>query len=163
MGTRKVPYYKYTPEPVLENSECKLYWDRTVLTDQKTVNNRPDLILVDKRLRKTTLIDVAIPNNNNLLAKYNEKIIKYRDLEGQIRRQWGMESVKTVPIIISSTGLIPKTLLENLKQLGLSEHHYKNMQKAVLLGTARVVRKFMGTEDRTPSRARQHGTSPLRA
>ena len=75
-----------------------------------------------------------------------EKISKYRDLEFQIKRQWGMISTRTIPIIISTTGIVPKNLKRNIKQLGLSEYICNIMQKAVLLGTARTVRKFLGSE-----------------
>ncbi|CAH2016954.1 unnamed protein product [Acanthoscelides obtectus] len=37
----KLQYYKYTPQCVLENDKYKLYWDRTVLTDQYI--NKTDL------------------------------------------------------------------------------------------------------------------------
>jgi len=30
----KSPYYKYTPAKVLENENCKLYWNRNILTDK---------------------------------------------------------------------------------------------------------------------------------
>lgn len=144
LQTDQIPYYKYVPESILENEQYKLYWDRSVLTDQPVAHNRPDLILVDKFSKQTTLVDVAIPNSNNLRCKHNEKIIKYRDLETQIKRQWRTDNVQTVPIIMSSTGAVPKNLLENVKRLGLGENLYQTMQKAVLLATARSVRKFMG-------------------
>ena len=147
LGAAKVPYYNYSPAPVLENEQHKLYWDRTVLTDQRVSNNRPDLILIDKISRKTTLIDVAIPNNNNLRAKQNEKITKYRDLEHRIRRQWEMREVRTIPIIVSTTGVIPKSLIENIKLLNLNENIYKLMQKSALLSTSRIVRKFIGNAE----------------
>ena len=107
-----------------------------MLTDQTVAHNRPDLVIVHKTTRQTTLIDVAIPNNNNLWSKYNEKIIKYRDLEVQIRRQWGMNTVQTIPIILSTTGVVPKSLAINIQRLGLSDQSYKTMQKSVLLATA---------------------------
>ncbi|CAG9836289.1 unnamed protein product [Diabrotica balteata] len=113
LQTNHLPYYQYVPESILENDNYMLYWDRTVLTDQTVAHNRPHLVLVNKLTRQTTLIDVAIPNSNNLRVKYNEKIAKYRDLEIQIRRQWRMESTQT--IILSTTGVIPKNLLENIK------------------------------------------------
>ncbi|CAH2019900.1 unnamed protein product [Acanthoscelides obtectus] len=140
----KLQYYKYTPQCVLENDKYKLYWDRTVLTDQYIKQNRPDIIIVDKDAQKVTLIDVAIPNSNNLTYKHNEKVAKYRELEFQIKRQWKMKYVETIPIIMSSTGVIPRRLLENIKALELSENIYKIIQKGVLLATARIVRKFMG-------------------
>ncbi|CAH2015181.1 unnamed protein product [Acanthoscelides obtectus] len=140
----KLQYYKYTPQCVLENDKYKLYWDRTVLTDQYIKQNRPDIIIVDKGAQKVTLIDVAIPNSNNLTYKNNEKVAKYRELEFQIKRQWKMKYVETIPIIMSSTGVIPRSLLENIKALELSENIHKIIQKGVLLATARIVRKFMG-------------------
>ncbi|CAH2018605.1 unnamed protein product [Acanthoscelides obtectus] len=88
----KLQYYKYTPQCVLENDKYKLYWDRTVLTDQYIKQNRPDIIIVDKGAQKVTLIDVAIPNSNNLTYKNNEKVAKYRELEFQIKRQWKMNN-----------------------------------------------------------------------
>ncbi|CAH2019465.1 unnamed protein product, partial [Acanthoscelides obtectus] len=90
----KLQYYKYTPQCVLENDKYKLYWDRTVLTDQYIKQNRPDIIIVDKGAQKVTLIDVAIPNSNNLTYKNNEKVAKYRELEFQIKRQWKMKVLK---------------------------------------------------------------------
>ncbi|CAH2020482.1 unnamed protein product [Acanthoscelides obtectus] len=50
----KLQYYKYTPQCVLENDKYKLYWDRTVLTDQYIKQNRPDIIIVDKGAQKVT-------------------------------------------------------------------------------------------------------------
>ena len=107
------PYYEYQPQNVLENENWLMLWDRTILTDQTVEANRPDIVLKDKSKRKVWLIDVAIPNNNNLQDKHTEKIAKYSQLAIAIRQQWGMSSVQTVPVIISSTGLIPRELHRN--------------------------------------------------
>lgn len=69
--------YNYTPN--LENNYVKLYWDRTLLTDQTVTHNRADFVLVDKKARKTTLIEVVLPKTINLVAKHTEKITKYRE------------------------------------------------------------------------------------
>ena len=75
------------------------------------------------------LIDVAIPNNNNLREKHNEKILKFRDLQEQVRRQWQMQWIETIPIVLSSTGVIPKSLLESNGILDLDTKIIRNMQK----------------------------------
>lgn len=54
-----------------------------------------------------------------------------------------MEKIQTVPIIISITGAVQRNLVQNIKELGLSEHLYKTMQKSALLAKAHSVRKFM--------------------
>lgn len=139
----KLPYYKYQPCSVLEDADFRVYWDRTVLTDLTVMHNRPDIIMFNKKDGEVVLIDIAIPNNNNLQAKHIEKISKYADLVEPIKRQWHVEQVRTIPIIISSTGVIPKNLFDGLRKLRLKEHIYKLMQKAVVLATTRIVRKFM--------------------
>ncbi|XP_050515024.1 uncharacterized protein LOC126890213 [Diabrotica virgifera virgifera] len=110
---------------MLENDNYKLHGDLTVLTDQAVAQNRPDLIPVNKLTRQRTLIEVAIPNNNNLHVRHNEKIARYRDLEIQIRRQWRMESTQKITIILPTTGVIPKNLIENIKKQCLNKHLYK--------------------------------------
>ena len=36
------PYYKYTPEQVIETETRALCWDRTIRTDRETPCNRPE-------------------------------------------------------------------------------------------------------------------------
>lgn len=80
--------YKYVPQSLQENNNFKVYWKCSVLTDQQVPNNRPDLILIIK------LINMMISNNNNLQNNYNEKIVKYRNLQTQIKIQWRTENVQ---------------------------------------------------------------------
>ena len=80
------PYYKYQPKPVLENNSHRLYYDRSIITDRQVTNNRPDIVLVDKRANTGLLIDIAIPNNNNVLDKFQEKKAKYADLAVEIQQ-----------------------------------------------------------------------------
>jgi hypothetical protein len=51
---------------VLENDNCKLYWDRSVITDKTIPSNRPDITFINKTTRNTFLIDIAVPNTHNL-------------------------------------------------------------------------------------------------
>jgi hypothetical protein len=46
----KVPYYKCTPDTVLESDTHKLLWDRTILTDRTIPYNRPDIVLTFKKI-----------------------------------------------------------------------------------------------------------------
>lgn len=137
------PYYKYQPQPVLENDSFRLYYDRTIITDRRVTNNRPDIVLMDKRVKSVYLIDVAIPNNNNMLDKYREKKAKYAELAIEIQQMWQMDRVEVIPIVVSSTGLVPKTLNKDLVSLGLHKNTFIDIQKAVILNTCHLVRKFL--------------------
>lgn len=141
-----LPYYKYTPKIILENTLYKLYFDRAILTDKTTHNNRPDITLVDKLNKKTFIIDIAIPNTHNIQTTISEKLRKYTDLKDEITRIWNMDHVSIIPIVLSSTGVIPHSLHQSLKLLDLAPQTYISLQKAAILNTCRIVRKFLQTE-----------------
>ncbi|KAI5731395.1 hypothetical protein M8J77_009341 [Diaphorina citri] len=137
------PWYITKPQPVEENDEAKIYYNRSIITDRTRPNNRPDIVLTIKKLKKTYLIDVAIPNTSNIEKKHTEKIQKYIPLAEEIKQIWHQNTVKILPIIISATGVIPKTLHESLKILNLNKNMYIQMQKSVIINTCSIVRRFL--------------------
>lgn len=139
----RVPYYKYKPQNVCETPSAILYWDRTVQTDHTVINNRPDIVLLNKTTNQCTIIDIAIPSPANIVEKYKEKVAKYLPLAAEIRQVWNVENTRIVPIIIGATGEIPKSLLTNLELLDVPKAIYIEMQKAVLLSTANIVRQTL--------------------
>ena len=60
-------WYEHTPADVVENDEVELYWDLTIQTDMTVAHNRPDIILVEKAIRKWTIIDIAVLGDFNVL------------------------------------------------------------------------------------------------
>ncbi|KAL0841160.1 hypothetical protein ABMA28_014906 [Loxostege sticticalis] len=86
LNDHHTPYYKYTPQNVIENPKYKLYYDRTILTDNTIYNNRPDITFVDKDNKHTYIIDIAVPNTNNIQSTIIEKVRKYTELQDQIKR-----------------------------------------------------------------------------
>lgn len=143
----KTAYYKYKPEIILESDEFKLYWDRTIITDKTIHHNRPDITIYDKKKKSVFLVDIAIPNTHNITSTHTDKLTKYADLAIELKTQWRVQTVKTVPIILSSTGVIPQTLRASLQILGIHELTFILLQKAVILNTCRIVRKFLSLED----------------
>jgi hypothetical protein len=140
----RTPYYKYSPTSVLENREYKIYWDRSILSDRTVVHNRPDITMVDKVNKSVILIDIAVPESRNLQSTYNGKITKYLDLVNIIKEQWRMEKVSIVPVVISATGIVLNTMKVELEELGIENKVCAEMQKATLISTASLVRKFLG-------------------
>ncbi|KAJ0170136.1 hypothetical protein K1T71_014064 [Dendrolimus kikuchii] len=142
----EVPYYKYAPEPVLENGHITLYWDRSIITDRTIVANKPDIVIIDRSARRTMLVDISIPHDCNLVKAETDKLTKYLDLAHEITAMWHMDSTIIVPIVVSVNGLIAKSLDRHLERLSLGKWVKGQMQKAVLLSTARIVRKFLSLE-----------------
>ena len=96
------PYYRYNPSRIQENDEVAIYQDRTLYTSKSVAHNSPDIPLKDKKWNRAHLIDIAVPNVNNMI-KY--KISKYAELAYEVRRQWKMEA-EIVPVVISTTGIV---------------------------------------------------------
>jgi hypothetical protein len=95
---------------VLENDNFKLYWNRSIITDRTVPSNRSDITFTNKRTKNTFLIDIALPNTHNLAKTITEKQNKYQELAKEVRDMWKQDAVQVVPIVISATGIIPKSL-----------------------------------------------------
>lgn len=139
-------YYKYVPQPVLENGRATLYWDRSIITDRTIVANKPDIVLVDRSERRAILVDVTIPHDANLVKAEKDKLSKYLDLAHEITAMWDVDSTIIVPIVVSVNGLIAKSLDQHLKRLSLNGWIKGQIQKAVLLDSARIVRRFLSLQ-----------------
>ncbi|KAL0867793.1 hypothetical protein ABMA27_008500 [Loxostege sticticalis] len=140
---KPLPYYTYDPKPVLENTSYKLYYDRAVLTDKTIHYNKPDIILQDKINKTTYIIDIALPNTHNIQKTITDKLTKYIDLKQEILRIWKQNKVVIVPLVLSNTGVVPHQLRSSLNTLDLPTNTYYNMQKAAILNTCRIVRRFL--------------------
>ncbi|CAK1595297.1 unnamed protein product [Parnassius mnemosyne] len=141
---RKLPYYKYLPEAVLENDRARLYWDRAIITDRTILANKPDIVLMDRAQSRIFLVDITIPYDENLVKAETDKVTKYLDLAHEVTGMWGGLPTEIIPVVVSANGLIPVSLPGHLRRLGLRDGPLQaQMQKAVLLDTARIVRRFL--------------------
>ena len=134
-------WYEHEPESVMENEKCKILWDFTIQTDRLIGARRPDIMILDKERRKCQLIDIACPGDNRVAEKEDEKIGKYRDLAREVSKLWNVK-VEIIPVVIGALGTIPKLLESRIKDIGISIKTAQ-IQKPVLLGTARILRKVL--------------------
>jgi hypothetical protein len=102
------PYYIYSPNPYMENDSAKLYWDRLHLIKHWNI------ILIDRKTNKGIIIDIAVPDMQNIQKTISIKITKYQPLRIELKRMWKLAEIIVVPVILSATGVIPKTLERNL-------------------------------------------------
>ena len=64
---------------------------------------------------------------------------KYQDLKREISTMWAMRKVEVIPDVV---GAIPKGLNKSLQNIGIRVRP-GHVQKAALLGTARILRKVL--------------------
>ena len=77
---RDEKWNNHSSEPVLESENSKILWDIKVQTDLTIEANKPDIVVLDKIMRKCFIIDVACPFDIRVSANKQEKIDKYQDL-----------------------------------------------------------------------------------
>jgi hypothetical protein len=140
---KKVPYYKYTPANVLENDNFKLYWNRSIITDKTVPFNRPNITFSSNKTNNTFLIDTVVPNTHNLAKTITDKQNKYQELANEICAMWKQNAAQLIPLVISSTEVIPKSLVQSLKRLNLRPNMYRQVQKSVNLATCSIVRDLL--------------------
>jgi hypothetical protein len=109
---------------LLQNDNFKLYWNRRIITDKTIPFNRPDITFMNEKTKNTLLIDIAVPNTNYLAKTITDKQNKYQELANEISAMWEQNAVQVIPIVMSSTGVIPKSLSQSLKRQLTPEYIY---------------------------------------
>lgn len=138
----KNPFYRYQPAAVLLSSDYKLYWDRFITMNHTILANRPDIVWIDKRNNSGYLIDIVVPLMNNLNWTFAEKIGKYVELAQEIKQREALKTVRVVPVIISSAGIVAKTVVDEIKSIKC-EYLLHELSKAVILSMCRILQKFL--------------------
>ena len=131
----------HNPEPVLENDSHKLLWDFNIQTDHLIQATRPDLIIINKKKKRTCkTVDFAVPADHRIKLKECEKKDKYLDLA---RELWIMQ-VTIIPIVIGAFGTVTKGLLKGLEDLEVGGR-VETIQTTAPLRTARILRRVLET------------------
>ena len=133
-------WYEHEPESVLKNEDYKILRDFSIQTDHVMEAWRPDLVVVDKKERSCKIIDFAVPGDSRIEEK-KDKIEKYQELGRELQKIWNVK-VKIIPLVVGSLGVIPTQFGNRLKQVGIAVETAQ-VQKTVLLGTARILRKVL--------------------
>ena len=87
--------------------------------------------------------NITVPQDENLVKVKKDKQFQYLELAREVVDMWDVSTAVIVPIVVSANGLIANSLDEHLRKLSLGSWIKGLIQKAVLLDTARIVRKFL--------------------
>ena len=134
-------WLKHEPHTVTEKDNITVLWDMPIQTDREIKANRPNIVIKAKQEKSCLLIDMSIPTEKNTSVKVTEKLSKYKDLEIEIERMWGMKAT-TIPVVIGALGLIKKGLEKHIKQIP-GNIKITELQKIALLGTSHILRKTL--------------------
>ena len=139
---RKEKWYKHCPEGVVEDDDVKLIWDINIQCDNVMEARRPNLILVDKKAKSCVIVDFAVPGDGRICEKEIEKIEKYQNLNRELKRLCSLKKVEVVSVVVGVLGCISKDFSGWMDTLGI-KLNAGMVQKSVLLGQARILRKVL--------------------
>ena len=64
-------------------------------------------------------------------------------MANEICAMWKQKAAQVIPIVMTSTEVIPKSLTQSLTILNLHPNTYIQLQKSVILGTCSIARNFL--------------------
>ena len=134
-------YYEHEPKTVTENNEATILWDMPIQTDREIKANRPDIVVKDKNQRICQLLEISVPTERNTSIKTTEKLSKYKDLEIEIKKMWGMNTT-TIPVVLGALGLVKKGMEKYISKIP-GNISIQEAQKCVLLGIAHILRRIL--------------------
>ena len=117
------------------------------MTQKKIKHDRPDIIIWDKENKHCKIVDVSVPLNTNVKLREQMKRDYHIELIDQLQRIYPTYKYAVIPVMIGALGTVPKTLKENLIQIGISKEEtggdlVERMQKKALLGTLKVGKNY---------------------
>jgi hypothetical protein len=99
------------------------------------------IVIINKKEKTCTPIDVAIPADRNVVQKEAEKKLKYKCLSIGIQRMWSLKCT-IIPVVTGATGIVTKGLRKNLEAVP-GKHSIDSLQQTAVLGTAHIIRKVL--------------------
>ena len=85
-------------------------------------NGSPNLIhttrhiIINRKMRTCKIVDFAVPPDQRLEWKVNEKKNKYLDITRELKKLWNMK-VTFMPIMIGALGTVTRRLIKGLEDL----------------------------------------------
>ena len=101
------------------------------------------MFVLAETTKEVYLTDAAIPNSHNVHSTNIENLRKYTDMTEEFIRIWQLQLAYIIPLVLSTTCIIPNLSHEILILLNLRLALYIAMQTAVIINTCRIASKFL--------------------
>ena len=133
-----------TPESIFKTAKVEVWWDKKISVQPPVEHNRPDIVLWDLEKKKCTVIDICVPLDVNVAREEKEKSDKYFLLTSRLQRLYPKFTYHIVPIVVGSTGFIPKSLYGHLQKCSIDKDRVyptiRQLQRKALQGSVKIVK-----------------------
>ena len=127
-----------------QNAERERGSYQAVHTDREVKLYRSDVKIKKNKEKTCALLDVALPANRNVVQNEAEKNLMYKIQCIEIQLMWNLKCM-IVPVIIGATGIVMRSLRENLETVAVN-HSIDSLQKTAILGKTHTIRKVLQCE-----------------
>jgi hypothetical protein len=125
------------PQTEYSNNKVLIHCNTRILTIREVSHNVPDLVIYLHEEKRIQIIDVAIPYEDNLERRTEDKIQKYGPLMIELQKLYPGYKGTIIPIVIGTFGSTLPSFQENVKKVlgeGCS-HEAKKLIRAAISGT----------------------------
>ena len=147
MDEETAPYTVPKAGVAWNTNTLEIWWDTPVTTQPKTTHNKPDLIVWRKSVKECVVVDICVPLDQNVKGNEKVKQDRYVPLTVALKRLYPAYNYSVVPVVLGATGLVTKSLMKNLCNIGFTEKTAKRitpkLQVKTLVGSMRIVKSAM--------------------
>ena len=135
---RRKKLRSHSVQETVSNSEVTINVDTRVQTSIKVQANKPDIVVIDKKRKQITLIEIGITSQSQLKTVETEKKRKYDILANNMGQMHKMKT-KIIPWVMTWDGIVTKLHKQYLKDLGINSTIEAYMQSVVIKKTLESV------------------------
>lgn len=142
----------HSVQEVVANDYAEIRVDTRIKTDIKISENRPDIVIFDKKKKEILIIEVGITSQDNLTKVETEKLRKYDVLANELGQMHKCKT-KIVPYVMTWEGIVTKLHKSYMQEIGITPQIEAYIQTRVLKKTLESI-SFdyrRGIEERPPS------------
>ena len=103
-------WYLHNHQTVIENFNHKLLWDMYIQCDNIIVERRPDIVIINKMIQDSKIIDLSIPGEKRIINKEKDKTEMYWNLKREILRLWNLKKIDVILWSWGLQGVLQRTL-----------------------------------------------------
>ena len=142
---REPNFWKHEPKTITSHNQIDVYYDYPIPIGRHIQGGciKPDILLHNKTEKTAHLIEVGVTGDTSLNATEWRKISKYQDLKNALKSEWQLTKVELIPVIIGTTGLIKKSLVNYLNRIP-GKISTLDVQLETLRGTASILKRSLG-------------------
>nr|XP_027199818.1 uncharacterized protein LOC113793939 [Dermatophagoides pteronyssinus] len=136
--SRRNKLKNYKVENVLSNERVLIKSDLPIQTQLRIENNKPDLMVFDKKKKEIILVEVGVTNKDRLKTTETTKARKYEILANELAIMYGAKVVQ-IPVVLTWDGLVTRYFKKYMEMLQVDQRTQAYIQYKTIKKTAESI------------------------